>query len=227
LNALTQLPKTLDETYEPILCGITRENRPYVQKALHLLSYDFSIEYLEQIHTALAVDTESLEYLKDCPPCDPLAIIDICTCLIINSQSSSRTEIKLAHYTVKEYLVSNRVSIGPASYFELSEAEANAMMAKTFLVYMLNTKTNRYSGRKDFEHSALRRWRPLLSRVIWADEEDPGQPIARLILRLVDPLRPGFDAWAAAMLHCISTNFTSYGVYGINVKSLRHCSSYT
>jgi hypothetical protein len=216
LHALTQLPKTLDETYERILCGIIPENRPYVRKVLHLLSYDFGMEYQDQIHTALAVDTELLEYRKDDPPCDPLAIIDICTCLITSSERSSRTEIKLAHYTVKEYLVSDRVCIGPAAYFELSEAEANAVMTKAFLVYMLSMKMKGDSTKKDFEHSALRRWRLLLNRVILADKKDPGEPIARLTLNLLNPLRPGFDAWLAAMLPCFSQGGYNNGMYEIN-----------
>jgi len=177
------------------------------------------MEYLLQIHTALAIDTESLEHQKDDPPCDPLAIVDICTCLLTCSEDPSHgTKVKLAHYTVKEYLVSDRVFRGPAAYFEFSEAEANTMMMKAILVYMLNTEIKGGLAVNDLSYAAIRIWRGLLERAIITEREDHKQPIARLVLKLLDPYRPGFGMWFdtfQSLFASKATNSsTSYGVNG-------------
>lgn len=47
------------------------------------------------------------------------------------------TPIRLAYFSVKEYLVSDRVRIGKASGYSIRESESIAVIAKDYLVYIL------------------------------------------------------------------------------------------
>ena len=47
-------------------------------------------------------------------------------------------EVRLAHYSVKEYLVSDRVRVGAAKKYSISEIAANTLIAETCLAYLLH-----------------------------------------------------------------------------------------
>lgn len=49
-------------------------------------------------------------------------------------------EIRLAHDSVKEYLVSERIKRAKAAYFSISEASTNAFLARSCLAYLMHFK---------------------------------------------------------------------------------------
>src|SRR5882724_7924898 len=97
--ALTQLPKTLDETYERILCNIPSENQKMVHRTLNLIAcgYEFTLEQLSEL---LAVNIENPSFDRQNKPFDIHAPVEACTCLVTYNMDTGI--LNLAHYTVKE-----------------------------------------------------------------------------------------------------------------------------
>ena len=79
---------------------------------------------------------------------DPHDILLICSSLVILSEAG---ELRLAHYSVKEFLVSERIRTGPASTFAMAAHSANRSMSETCLAHLfcssqLNTTANDIFG---------------------------------------------------------------------------------
>src|SRR5512142_154962 len=77
--------------------------------------------------------TSGFESEKDSFTADDLR--DICGCLLTMSWDDDweLERCVLAHYTVKEYLYSDRISLGPASQFALTAPVAAAVYSKAVL----------------------------------------------------------------------------------------------
>jgi hypothetical protein len=58
-KALSSLPKTLDDTYDRILCQIDKEYIQYTLQILHWLTYSARPLGIEEIAEVTAIDTEN------------------------------------------------------------------------------------------------------------------------------------------------------------------------
>jgi hypothetical protein len=140
-KALSELPETLEDIYERILLGIHPRHRRIAQKVLALLAYHShhlaDDDGAASLAEAAIVDVEQLKF----DPNDRLLshgdLFEICSCLITKSE---KTGVKLAHYTVKEFLVSERIKNSPATEFQTSEDTANGLICKTMLIYLLENR---------------------------------------------------------------------------------------
>jgi hypothetical protein len=140
-KALSELPETLEDIYERILLGIHPRHRRIAQKVLALLAFHSDIFDDDGGAAALAeaaiIDVERLKF----DPKDRLLshgdLFEICSCLITESGENG---VKLAHYTVKEFLVSERIKNSPATEFQTSEDIANGLICKTMLIYLLENR---------------------------------------------------------------------------------------
>ena len=75
---------------------------------------------------------------------DPYDILSILSSLVTASPKSDNeaaVTVKLAHFSVKESLVSERIQAGPASEYSIQEVQAHTTMAKVCLVYLLQFDT--------------------------------------------------------------------------------------
>ncbi|KAF2178926.1 purine and uridine phosphorylase [Zopfia rhizophila CBS 207.26] len=143
--ALVSLPNTLDETYSRILRAVPSEHRQYATRILQFLTFSERPLRIEEAVDAIAVDTEGNQYfsLKYRMP-DPQEISRYCSSLVVvvsatehsNGEDSERVELQLAHFSVKEYLTSNRLDSGIAQDFQ--ETTARASIAKVCLAYLLH-----------------------------------------------------------------------------------------
>jgi hypothetical protein len=103
---------------------------------------------IEEIAEVVAIDTEG-----DCRLDlenrlrEPHDILTICSSLVTTTTSTvterherSREieELKLAHFSVKEYLISNRIRNTKASRYSLTDYSAHDYIARTCLVYLLH-----------------------------------------------------------------------------------------
>jgi hypothetical protein len=130
---LRELPESLDETYERILIKIHPKNRTYAKRALQLLSIKF-IDTLEELTEAVIVDVDRCALNTDDRFLNPEGLLDICTCLI-TFQKNAKPEVRLAHYSVQEYLVSERMT---ATFFKTSETKATVLAGRISITYLLN-----------------------------------------------------------------------------------------
>jgi hypothetical protein len=147
-EALKALPETLDGTYDRILMSIEKNDRPNALKVLQWLAYSARPMRIEEVADAIAVNLDD-------PPrfdfelrlLDPRALLDICSSLVNVSLSTyygwngvpnETGELRLAHYSVKEYLVSERIQTGPAAAYKIQEIHANKTIAESCLAYLLH-----------------------------------------------------------------------------------------
>ncbi|KAI9764160.1 MAG: hypothetical protein M1840_008642 [Geoglossum simile] len=144
-KALASLPKTLDDTYARILCGTDEEHSGDALKILQWLAYSARPLQIREVAEVIAVDIEDnprFDAERRFP--EPRDILKICSSLvtIIEEANDGNEQVKLAHFSVKEYLVSERIQIGPACRYSIREAPANISIAEACLAYLLQ-----------FEHS--------------------------------------------------------------------------
>lgn len=141
LKSLRTLPKTLDETYERILLSIDDELSGYALSILRWLAFSIEPLYLNQLAEVTAINcdgdlvfdpSEKLE--------DPLDVLAICCSLvtIIQPENVDERRVVLSHFSVKEYLVSERIRNGPASGFHPSEAASHNFIAKSCIACLLH-----------------------------------------------------------------------------------------
>ncbi|KAH0533900.1 hypothetical protein FGG08_007482, partial [Glutinoglossum americanum] len=156
-NALRSLPKTLDETYERILINIDKENQQEARHALLWLAFSKRPLCIEEVAEAAVIDPERdtpfdpEERLLD--PCNN--ILEILGSLITLSSESLHSnasddgsdygldhlpcgEIRFAHFSVYEYLVSERIKDSKALEFGVTAMVANHFIAESCLLYILH-----------------------------------------------------------------------------------------
>ncbi|ORY56389.1 uncharacterized protein BCR38DRAFT_505334 [Pseudomassariella vexata] len=137
------LPATLDETYARILENIPPNHMHYAKRLLQFLSFSERPLRIDEAVDAIAVDTASR------PRFDPQngspipEISKYCYSLVVLFTKKSNpykdemvTEIQLAHFSVKEYLTSNRLAKSIKMDFE--EAAARASISEACLAYLLD-----------------------------------------------------------------------------------------
>ena len=137
-TALKSLPKTLDETYDRILTCIPEEYRPQALSTFQLLAHSARPLLLAEVAEAVAVNTASLSFEEDNRLFDPSDILSICSSLVTLSEDTM--ELRLAHYSVLEYLMSERIQSGPASAFSIIATRSQCTIAKICLIYLLHFK---------------------------------------------------------------------------------------
>ncbi|KAK6533050.1 hypothetical protein TWF281_007211 [Arthrobotrys megalospora] len=138
-QTLRSLPKTLNETYARILSGIPAVYKQNAIKILQFLTYSKRPLWIEEAIDAIAVDLAEIQHFhpKYRMP-NQNEILCYCSSLVVstNHPDGSRSSLQLAHYSVKEYLTSNRLGDDIAPYFR--EAQAKESMAKICLAYSLH-----------------------------------------------------------------------------------------
>lgn len=109
--------------------------------------------HLEEVVEVLAIDWEvnekptfDLEFRLP----DPLDLLTICSSLVTlkegmldNRDASApqkRTFVRLAHSSVKDYLISDRISTSPAAAYALNEALSHSFITQCCLIYLLQFK---------------------------------------------------------------------------------------
>lgn len=195
-TALSELPETLDETYERVLSAIDPFSRKFALRALQWLSVETETMFLDRLSDAVTfMDMEPR------PPShlliSPTMLKDICGCLItVYGDIPCEAAVEIAHYTVVEYLLSDRIKTGAAGFFSISSFSTYTTLARSAIHYLLSLDTVNF--RRDgellpqsevqvsypFLCTALMGWAGLVTQV---DEAGGDDGISDLVLRLLDP----------------------------------------
>jgi Ankyrin repeats (3 copies) len=146
-RTLKSLPKTLDDTYSRILCNIDEQYSQDAFKILQWLAYSARPVSIEEVAEVIAVDIESNpRFNPEGRIRDSRDILTICSSLVTIAASSiddelgntnETGELRLAHFSVKEYLISDRIGMGKASHYGVTK-DANENIASTCLAYLLH-----------------------------------------------------------------------------------------
>jgi hypothetical protein len=143
-KALWTLPKTLDDTYKRILVNIREEYSKSTKAILQWLAFSARPLRMEEIAEVLTIALElepqvdverRLFELRD--------LVRFCSSLVtilslkIPGELEDIEVLRLAHLSVKDYLLSGRIRIGPSSTYSLQEANGNSFVAESCIAYLL------------------------------------------------------------------------------------------
>ncbi|KAI0574012.1 multiple ankyrin repeats single kh domain protein [Pyrenophora tritici-repentis] len=144
-KSLATLPRTLDQTYDRILTAISEEHSSYAIRILQWLTFSARPLSVEEIAEVVAIDVaRDLAFDRDEVLEDPLEVLDICSSLVTITANevdrrlgSAQRIVALAHYSVQEYLVSDRIRQGLAKQYSMQEAECHNTITRGSLKYLI------------------------------------------------------------------------------------------
>ncbi|KAI7978765.1 hypothetical protein EIK77_006985 [Talaromyces pinophilus] len=149
-HALAHLPRTLDETYSRILDSVSTHEKHKVKaiKILQLLAFSERPLRIDEVVDAIIVDAKRRPHFdeKRRMP-NPQDVARYCKSLVVVSRNDTESTspeknykdnlvLQLAHFSVKEYLNSDRVH--PMFSEAFQEATARASIATTCTAYLLH-----------------------------------------------------------------------------------------
>jgi ankyrin repeat protein len=136
LLALKQLPKTLNETYDRMLLAIDEVYKAESKRALLWLAFSERPLSVEEVAEAACIDPDAdPPFSEDDRFQDPRNnIVEILGSLISLLPGE---KIRLAHFSVKEYLLLHRLRTGHSTDFGVSELDAQLLCTRSCLAYIL------------------------------------------------------------------------------------------
>jgi ankyrin repeat protein len=147
---LKLLPKTVDETYERILLDIKEPRREAAKRTLQWLAFSKRTLRIEELAVAVAIKP-GVSATNRC-------FRDIATFVkslssmvsVVNREITTDDhdyagakygqkvdDVKLAHYSVQEFLTSGRIQESPASRFAVDAGSSHAVIAEACIRYLL------------------------------------------------------------------------------------------
>ena len=158
-QTLDSLPETLDETYDRILCKIDPLFKQEILRILQWLTCSMRPLSLEEVAEVVAFDIDNDAKLNpENRLAEPGDVLTLCSSLvtiidtdcdddeesrmenIYAADSTSETRlpmVRLAHFSVKEYLVSDRIRTASAAFFRIDEKVSNAVIGEISLSCLL------------------------------------------------------------------------------------------
>jgi hypothetical protein len=133
-NALRELPRGLEETYEIILKKISEDDIEIVRRILLWLAFAVLPVTLDELHEAIAIEP-GLDHLdEESLLSSSREILSLCGSLL---SVSDQGHVRLAHLSVKEYLLSSQICHNiSVSKFAMAPANANYELAVNCLTYL-------------------------------------------------------------------------------------------
>lgn len=164
-ETLEHLPRTLDETYARLFLAIDPAYQQDAKNALLWLAFSTRPLELTELAEAVVINPEaSPPFDPEGRFIDPQSVFQILSSLITVSSNEDQRDmldvrgvvhpvitVTLAHFSVMEYLISDRIQQGPAKHFAVSKSIANHFIAKCCLLYLLQyaSSTLRTNSRQD------------------------------------------------------------------------------
>lgn len=142
-DCLHTLPRDLDGTYERILCSINNDYVEDVRRILTLLCFSTRPLTVNELIDAHAVDlNEPARLDRDGRSYEPDDLVDICLGLIEITGTEDKNgqnilTARIAHFSVQEYLQSDRILQQNSRMFAMRSSPANTEIAQICLVYLL------------------------------------------------------------------------------------------
>ncbi|KAJ5370008.1 uncharacterized protein N7496_006100 [Penicillium cataractarum] len=130
---LDSLPPSLDETYKRMLMNIEPYVAPYAQQLLSILCFSERPLKIPELIEAMTVELgQSPEYKTKRKLRDTNALHKICPGLIEVDET-----VRIAHFSVQEYLQSDRISRSEAAFYSMTATTGHAQLSCICLTYML------------------------------------------------------------------------------------------
>jgi ankyrin repeat protein len=188
----------LDETYDRILLGIARERQEYAQRLLHCLAESIRPLRAEELAEILAIrfDTGPIpNYDVNWRPENPEeAVLSACSSLITVVNLDTSRVVQFSHFSVKEYLTSERLANSGKhlSQYHILPNSAHTILAEASLSVLLALDEEVDKEKmKNFPFA-------IYAARYWVDHAQFGNVYSRIKVameRLFDPGKPHFSAW--------------------------------
>lgn len=174
-KALGKFPNGLDATYDRILLGVEEGRQKQIASVLKWLAFSLRPLFLEEVAEIFILDHEPFDETKRLFKAD--AVLGYLPSLVTKTTkyAGSRVEISLAHFSIKEYLISSRISQGPAANFLTTEMGAHLHIAESCLAYHIQLSKTELATEENVRGFPL--WRYAVK--YWNRHLDISQPLER------------------------------------------------
>jgi ankyrin repeat protein len=195
-DVLNDLPKDLDETYERTLRNIDDQKRKYAQRLFQCLLVcirPLRVEELAAILPGRFDGTAPTSFKKVSRPLDAKRLVlSACASLISIINQGGSEIVQFAHFSVKEYLTSERLAAAEEhlSFYHILPEPAHTILAQSSLSVLLLDEIDRDT----MAHFPLAPY----AAQHWVDHAQFGNVsshIEEVMKRLFDPAKPHFAAW--------------------------------
>lgn len=199
---LKSLPKTLYGMYASMFRQIPEEHEEIAITILRWLTYAARPLRIEEVSEVLCLDIDDdprFDPERRFP--DPRDILEICPSLVIAVDGGIQEDeglalgerMQLAHYSVKEFLVSKSIQTLAAT-FSLSEAGGDTSIAESCLAYLLSFNTLNIIGSGTLEEYPLAEYAAMYGINHARSVEMKGR-VLELAIELFDETNPAFANW--------------------------------
>ena len=195
---LDDLPGNLEKSYEQTLLKIVEKNRNYARCLFQCLSVSARPLHVPELAKIFSIQfdaTSGPSYNKDRRPFDAEeAVLSACSSLITIIGGEGDQVLQFSHYSVKEYLTSDRLAAadGRLSYYHVDTKSAHTLLAHAGLTVLLqlDEKIDRNGiGRFPLAPYAARHW------VDHAKFGNLSSHVKNVMEQLFDQTKPHFAAW--------------------------------
>ena len=198
-RTLTELPESLDETYERILKEIKKPNRAHAQRVLQCLVVATRPLRVSELTEVLAVDFDNAEGIPMLNPGwrwedQEEALLIACSSLIAIVEAGRSRVVQFSHFSVKEFLTSSRLATAGVelSNFHINLGPAHMILAQACLGVLLQTEDD-VEGHIAEVHPLAR-----YAAEHWTTHAQFGGVLSRIrkgMEYLFDPNNAHFKAW--------------------------------
>ncbi|KAI0269599.1 hypothetical protein BGY98DRAFT_879076, partial [Russula aff. rugulosa BPL654] len=146
---LEELPESLDETYERVLREITKPNRDHARRLLQCLVVAIRPLRVEELAEVLAIDFNDAEGIPKLNPSwrwedQERALLTSCSSLIAIVDTGGSRVVQFSHFSVKEYLTSERLATSSqdVSRYHITFEAAHTILAQACVSVLLQLDDN-------------------------------------------------------------------------------------
>ena len=222
-RALNELPKTLDETYERTLECIDDAKWEHAMRLFQCITVASRPLRVEEVAEFLAFDFEDGAVPRYDPiwrPEDPGdAVLSTCSSLLAIVDVQGSKVIQFSHYSVKEFLTSDRITGKSVSRYHVLMPPAHSTMLQVCLTVLLNL--NHDANKETIKDIPL----SLYAAQHWVDHGRFGNDSAHtkdITRQFFDPRKPHFSLWIR--IHDVLPEISSIATQGAPQLALRYAS---
>ena len=156
--ALRAVPESLEATYAKALSRIPRRNAEKARFILLLIAHSFMPLSLEEVADAVALP-------------EPNDVLNICSSTFVSADEASYNDllkqkakhlrlkmVRLDHFSVKEYLISDSIQESTASYFYKSEHLAHLILGEALVSFLIRIWEQKLALTTAFCEYSIRYW---------------------------------------------------------------------
>jgi hypothetical protein len=201
-RTLAELPESLDETYERIVKDIKKGNRADAYRMLQCLAVAIRPLSVAELAEVLAFDFDASATKGGIPQLNPKwrwedheqAVLSTCSSLITIVPADDSPVVQFSHFSVKEFLLSDRLATSSKdlSRYHIALEDANTLIAEACLGFLLRDpvdENDAATAPSPLARYAAEHW------VAHAKVENVASHIRNGMKYLFDPERPYFSAW--------------------------------